>query len=737
MAGSLDERLLRHLKSPGYTPQDASGIARGMGIGSHERPALRALLQEWAEEGRLMRLRQGRYALKAVADEPLTGRIRQLPGGKLLFIPDAAGQQALRGQFPDAGAVIEFPVKSFRSQGAMDGDRVRASLRLAPVAGFHRRSRGKRPEAADLRPEVRVEEILERGHGQWVGTYRSIGRYGMVMGDGRSSPERVRITAAVPPGLLAGMSVVVEPVDYPRGNMEATGRIARVLGWPGDAGVGVNAVIHTYGLPAEFPEAVLAEAEALSSDLDAATLARREDWRERCVITIDPAGARDFDDAIALRPLSGGSWELAVHIADVSHYVHPGSALDREAEQRGNSTYLPDRVLPMLPPRLCDGLCSLREGEDRLTCLALLKINSQGKVFDTHFARAVIRSRRRLDYGSALAVLEGKGSTGDADIDAMLLEAHKLAQLLRRKRFEQGALELDIPALRVLVDDEGKPCGIENEVSDISHQLIEEFMLAANEAVACALRERLLPAIYRVHEEPDAAKLHEFSLTVKGYGIPCGSLDSRDELRRVMENLRGHPDEDILKFALLRSMMRARYSPQPLGHYGLAKGDYCHFTSPIRRYADLVVHRSFARLCGGHGSLPRPAQLEATAEHISETERNSAAAEQEAQRLLIAEYIRQQCESENPRPWRAVVTTCWPQGLAITLPELQMKGYVSAAELPDGTPDARLRWYFERHADRWSSTAGHRLHPGTPLSVIPLRVDTATGFVDCKPLALS
>ncbi len=730
MENELEERLRRYMEAPAYTPQDASAIARGMGLHSAERPALRALLREGAEAGRFVRLRQSRYALRAVAAEsPLTGRMSQLPGGKLLFTPDAASQEILRPHFSDM-ARLEFPVRCFRSLGAMDGDRVRVRLKMAPAPGFRRRSRGKRPAPSDLQPEVRVEEILEHRCGHWVGTYRAIGRHGMMLGDGRSSPERVRLLEAPPPGLLAGMCIVVEPQDYPRGNMEATGRVLRVLGWPEEAGVGVLSIIHKYGLADEFLPEVLAETLALPAGMDAPTLARREDWREHCVITIDPASARDFDDAIALRALPAGGWELAVHIADVAHYVRPGSALDREAERRGNSTYLPDRVLPMLPPRLCDELCSLREGEDRLTCLCLLSVNAQGKVFKTRFARAVIRSRRRLDYAAALAVLEGRGSTGDAEIDSMLHEGHKLATLLRRKRFEQGALELDMPALRVQVDEQGHPCGVELEESDISHQLIEEFMLAANEAVARALREHMLPAIYRIHEEPDPAKLHEFSLTVKSYGIPCGSLCSREELRDVVAAIRGQQDEGILKLALLRSMMRARYSPRPLGHYGLAKGDYCHFTSPIRRYADLIVHRSFARLCGAHHApLPRAAALESTAEHISETERNSAMADQDAQRLLLADYLRQQCESNSPRIWQAVITACCPQGLAIELPELRMKGFVSAAELPQA-----CRWFHERHANRWSSADGRRLLPGAALQVIPLHVDVDSGFVDCRPV---
>ncbi len=730
---TLHERLQQYLAAADYEPQDASAIARGMGISSSERPALRELLRKGVEEGQFLRLRQSRYALRAVAaDTALAGRIAQLPGGKLLFIPDAAGAEALRPRFPDA-ARLEFPVRTFRSLGAMDGDRVRVSLKLAPAPGFRRRGKGKRPAPADLSPEVRVEEILSRRCGHWVGTYRAIGRHGMMMGDGRTSPERVRLLESPPAGLLAGMNIVVAPQDYPRGNMEATGRVLQVLGWPEDAGVGVTTVLHKYGLADRFPEDVLAETLAIPETMGEHELAHREDWRERCVITIDPATARDFDDAISVRSLPSGAWELAVHIADVAHYVRPGSSLDREAERRGNSTYLPDRVLPMLPPRLCDGICSLREGEDRLTCLCVMEVNAQGKIYNSRFARAVICSRRRLDYATALSVLEGRGSSGNAEIDAMLLCAHKLASLLRRKRFEQGALELDMPTLRVLVDEQGHPCGVETETSDISHQLIEEFMLAANETVARALREQMLPAIYRIHEEPDPAKLHEFSLTVRNYGISCGSLDSREELRRVMASIRGQKDEEVLKFALLRSMMRARYSPSPRGHYGLAKGDYCHFTSPIRRYADLVVHRCFARLCGEpKGHLPRPAQLEAIAEHISETERNSAMAEQEAQHLLLAQYLQQECESEHPRAWKAVITACWPQGLAIELPELRMKGFISGAELP-GSREG-VRWFHERHANRWSSTQGCHLLPGASLAVFPVSVDGESGFVDCRPV---
>ncbi len=737
----LEARLLAYLQAPGYEPQDASGIARGMGVDSRERAALRTLLRNWADAGRLLRLRQSRFALKAVADTPLTGRIRQLPGGKLLFLPDATAAESLRPRFEGMGAP-EFPVRPYRSLGAMDGDRVRATLQLAPQPGFRRRSRGKRPSGADMRPEGRVEEILERRSGTWVGTYRAIGRYGMMLGDGRSSPERVRLLSPPPPGLLAGMAITVDAVDYPRGSSEATGRIARVLGWPEDEGVGITTIICKHGLRTDFPPEVLDEVQALPEGIAPGLMEGREDWRERCVITIDPTDARDFDDAIALRACPSGGWELAVHIADVAHYVKPGSALDREAALRGNSTYLPDRVLPMLPPRLCDGLCSLRPGEDRLTCLCQLRVDAKGNVRKAQFFRAVIRSRRRLDYATALAVLEKRGSTGDAEVDAMLHEAHALAQLLRRRRFEAGALDLDLPELRVLLDEHGTPTGVEIERSDISHQLIEEFMLAANEAVAQALREKLLPAIYRVHEDPDPGKLHEFSLLAASFGLACGTLASREEMMRVTAAIKeleaGHGNSAIddgsaatsahtLKMALLRAMMRARYDTKPLGHFGLAKGDYCHFTSPIRRYADLVVHRAFARLCGGHGRLAPPATLEDTAQHLSETERVSAAAEQEARQLKLREYVQLLCESDPPPQWQAAVTAAWAQGIAIEIPAMQLKGFVPCNQLGTGT-----HWFFERHLSGWCNTDGRRLLPGGAIRVSPLELDTETGFVNCR-----
>lgn len=721
---TLSEALYEYLSSPDYEPQEMVDIARGMGLHPSQRSELKAVLAEGIRKGNLLKLRKSLYVLRKLQGGTLTGRISQR-GSRLFFVADAESARQLQALRPGA-EVGSLLVNPYRSHGAMDGDRVEVSVRLQAPARDRRHKH--RPQAAETRIEVRVLEILSRGRDRWVGTYKSTGRYGMMVGDGKTSPELVRLLTPPPAELLPGMVVVVEPKSYPIANGEATGRIMQVLGWPEDEAVQITTIMHKFGLADTFPAEVLEESERIAGTISPAELEHRDDWRQRCVITIDPETARDYDDAISV-VRHGSNWELAVHIADVSHYVRPGSALDEEAQSRGNSTYLPDRVLPMLPPRLCDGICSLREGEDRLTRLCLMQINRQGKVFKAEFKDAVICSRRRLTYPQVLEVLQGKSSTNDAEVDAMILEAGKLAALLRRKRFEAGALRLDMPEIRLITDDHGAPVDVEVETGDEAHQLVEEFMLIANETVAHALNAQALPTIYRVHEAPDPAKLSELAQELKAYGIKAGTLATREELNAVMDKIEGHPDEEILKVQLLRAMMRARYSPQALGHFGLAKGDYCHFTSPIRRYADLVVHRSFSRLSGSPAApLPGPGALVGIAEHISETERNSAAAESEAQQSMMARFLELQCESEHPRVWDAVVLACWPQGMAVEVPLLKVKGFVSGADLPNDTS-----WYFERHAERWTSTDARCLYPGAKLRVFPTRVDAATGFADFKP----
>jgi len=369
-----------------------------------------------------------------------------------------------------------------------------------------------------------------------------------------------------------------------------------------------------------------------------------------------------------------------VHIADVSAYVRPGSGLDREAQRRGNSVYLPDRVIPMLPERLSNGVCSLNPHVDRLTHSVFLQFDRNGRMRQSRFARTVIRSAYRLTYEKAFAILKNPARD---ELGERLQTAWKLAALLRKKRFEHGSLDLDMPEVKVVVDKKGKPIRFERVENDESHQLIEEFMLAANEAVARELKNRGIPTIYRVHENPEAERLGEFREFVLAHGIRVGDLTHRGEMQKLLAAIGGTAEEHPLKIALLKSLKRARYTTTPLGHYGLAKTNYTHFTSPIRRYADLEVHRALAERDLPRRSSRAMPQLSAIADHISATERNAAEAEIDAVKMKKLEFFESQLEARNPQIFDAVVIDVRNYGLLVELPEILLTGLVHVSTLAD------------------------------------------------------
>lgn len=723
MNNSLKDRLIRHMEDGHYEPQSKSELARALNVDSRQKLDFRALVDQMEEEGKLVRLQKGRYALKRERRNLVHGMIRILRSGKILFLP-RKGDPAAAALGWDTEAVPELELKPNHLGTALDGDRVAVRVERKAARGRRNilRNRFSSPDA-DMK--ARVEEVTERARSRWLGVFRTgKNKPGRVLGDGVSSPSSIELAEKPAMEVLPGQLVSVEPVTCGEEKKAPRGKIVEVLGYPDEPHVDMEAVIRKYGLSVGFPASVLRELETLPQTPSPGELARREDWTDRTVITIDPASARDFDDAISITATPSG-WTLAVHIADVSHFVKPGGSLDGEALRRGNSTYLPDRVLPMLPPRLSDDLCSLRPDVVRLTKVCEMKFDKKGKMLRARFADAFIRSKARLTYQEAFGMLKGNDK---GEVPSTVREAWNLASILRRNRYAKGALDLDFPEVRAVMDKDGRVTGIITEEYDESHQLIEECMLAANEAVALALKNGNRPTIYRVHEEPDSAKLFEFDQLCRLYGHPVHDIGQRQYLNELMKSIKGSPDEQLLKLALLKSLMRARYDTEPLGHYGLATPNYCHFTSPIRRYADLVVHRSLNPLLAnppkgakGAGSTGR---LEEDAEHISETERISASAEKDANRMKLFEWLEGQCYTDHPEVHEALVTETRHFGVLLEIPRLQIKGLVKPDKLPGG------RWVYEAFASRWKNDHGSVLCAGLRVPVIPVKVDREQQWAD-------
>ena len=702
---TIREKILALLRAPDYRPRDRNEIAQALGAKGRDRVAVRNALRDLERGGEIVRIRKNRYVLPAEADL-VTGKLSIHQAGYGFLVPEKAGE-------PDIFIAAE------NTGTAMNGDRI--------VARISRDVPSRRAKDRQLRTEGRVIRILERARDTIVGTLQHSRNFYYVVPDDPRLVHNVYVQvpprAKLPKGPTVGDKVVVRLEAWESRHVNPEGEIIEVLG-PADApGVDMLAIIRKYDLPTQFPKAVLDEANRIPQAVEQKLIQGREDLRDQFIVTIDPDDARDFDDAINVEKIdNNGGWRLGVHIADVSAYVTPDSALDREARRRGNSVYLPDRVIPMLPERLSNGVCSLNPGVDRLTHSVFIEFDKSGRARNAHFAKTAIRSAKRLTYKEAYAILQAKP---DGELSRRLHTAWELALLLRRKRFEQGSLDLDFPEVKVHVDVNGKPVRLERVENDESHQLIEEFMLAANEAVARELRQRSIPTIYRVHEDPDPEKLAEYREFILSFGYKVGDLSNRKEVQRFLASIRGKPEEQALKIGLLKSLKRARYAAKPLGHYGLAKANYLHFTSPIRRYADLVVHRTLAERNLPRRSKIEIGQIESLANHISETERNAAEAEIESVRLKKLQFFEQQLKERNPQVFRAAVMDVRNYGLVVELPDALVTGVVHVSTLSDDFYrfDAVQRRLVGRRTNR-------RYSVGDEIRVFVARVDTFKRQID-------
>jgi len=697
----IREQILALLASPDYRPLDKRELAKALGRKSGVRIGLNHALRELERSGEIARVRKNRYILPTAADL-VTGTLQIHQAGYGFLTTEKSGE-------PDIFIAAE------NTGTAMHGDRVVARIDRDEPYG---RTKGRR--------EGRVIRILERAHDTIVGTLQhSRNFYYVVPDDPRlvhdvyvgSAKDRRSQTAAI-----VGDKVVVRLESWESRHVNPEGEIVEVLGPASAPGVDMLSIMRKYHLPTEFPNNVLDQADRIPDKIDARQLDGREDLRKKFIVTIDPDDARDFDDAIDVEKIESGGWRLGVHIADVAAYVEPNSALDREARRRGNSVYLPDRVIPMLPERLSNGVCSLNPGVDRLTHSVFIHFDKNGVAKSARFTRSVIRSAHRLTYKQAYAILK---SASHDPLGERLHVAWELASLLRRKRFEHGSLDLDFPEVKMRLDETGKPVRLERIDNDESHQLIEEYMLAANEAVARELKKRTVPTIYRVHENPDPAKLAEYREFVLSFNYKVGDLTHRAEVQRLLVSIRGKPEEQALKIGLLKSLKRARYAPQPLGHYGLAKPNYLHFTSPIRRYADLVVHRALADHNGKHRARIDMSQIASIAEHISMTERVAAEAEIESVRMKKLEFFQRQLDERSPQVFRAAIVDVRNYGLVVELPDVLITGLVHVSSLTDDF------YLFEAAQRRLIGRRSRkRFSVGDQVRVFVVRVDAFKRQVD-------
>ena len=574
----------------------------------------------------------------AVRSNVMEGTFQRKRNGRNSFIPDDGGKSIL--------------VCERNSLHALDGDRVRVTM-LARRAGHTR--------------EAEVTDILERANDTFVGQLQVERGYGFLVTESRSLATDIFIPKDKLGGGKNGDKAVVKITEWPSDSKSPIGKVVDILGKQGENNAEMHAILAQYGLPYTYPERVEKAAEALSPDISSEEIARREDFRNVTTFTIDPHDAKDFDDALSIRELQKGLWEVGVHIADVSHYVKEGDIIDKEAEKRATSVYLVDRTIPMLPERLCNFICSLRPDEEKLAYSTIFHMNEKGEVVDWHLAHTVIKSNRRFTYEEVQYILERNGVASEADLNLPgdhpealpagtepegeyaheLIQLDKFAKILRSKRFKNGSIGFDRSEVRFEVDEKGHPISTYVKVAKDANKLVEEFMLLANRSVAqkiavVAKGKKPKTFVYRIHDVPDPEKMEKLSAFIARFGYKIRTDGTKQEvsksLNRLLADVKGKKEEEVVEMVALRAMMKARYSTHNIGHYGLMFQYYTHFTSPIRRYPDTMVHRLLTRYSEGGRSVSEK-KYEELCEHSSDMEQLAATAERASIKYKQVEFM--------------------------------------------------------------------------------------------------
>lgn len=646
-------QVIEFLRERAQRPVRLKELARALDVGSREYGELKRLLRRMEEAGEIYRVRRRRYALPSRINL-VVGLLRITRAGHGFVVPES-DQEDVFVPAPQLG-------------NAYDGDRV--------VARIDRRRRDRNPEGT-------VVKVLERSHTQVVGVYHRSGQYGFLAPSEGGLHRDVFIPRGSEAGVRDGQLAVARIVDWGSAHHDPVGEVSRVLGSPGDPGVDVLAIVHAHELPSEFPAQVAKEAKSIAQEArHGLRLDGREDFRDQLTFTIDPEDAKDHDDALSIRRLGADRWRVDVHIADVSHYVGERSIIDLEAFQRGTSVYLVDRVLPMLPEALSGDLCSLKPGAERLTLTVSLEMNRSAEVLNTQFFEGVICSDHALSYEQAQEIIDG-GREAPDDLREALSWLRDLAMQLRLRRRRRGGLDFDLPEARVIVNAAGEPTHIQRLLRLQTHQLIEEFMVLVNESVANLAASRKLPFLYRIHEAPDPDRLERLREFLAGLGLQLAKNAARSPraLQRLLNTAEGRPEEAVVSSLVLRSMKQARYSAERKEHFGLASKAYSHFTSPIRRYPDLVIHR----IVRGAILEGKPVS-EALGEHLVEVARRSSMREREAMEaerdsveLKKMEYMERHVGDE----FEGTISGVTAFGLFVLLDDVLAEGLVHVSQMAD------------------------------------------------------
>lgn len=568
-------------------------------------------------------------------------------------------------------------VKASKTRRALDGDTVRVAV--------------TREKSKDRRREGEVVEIVERSNKQFVGIFHTVGAQAWVLMQSKFMPYDIQVDAeaASAMGAKAGMKVSAVVEGWERGDVNPHGRIVDVLGEPGANDTEMHAILAEFNLPYRFEKEVEDAADLISEEITAEDLKGRKDFRNTFTFTIDPADAKDFDDALSFKALPNGNFEVGVHIADVSYYVKPGSAVDKEARERGTSVYLVDRTVPMLPEKLCNKLCSLRPDEDKLTFSAVFEMTPKAEIKSRWIGRTAIRSDFRLDYDQAQEIIEAEREPV-AQIEVAVKTLNSLASILKRNESKAGAINFDRPEMKVEVDENGKPLRVYQKISKEANWLIEEFMLLANRTVAefvatggqmnGVAQKNAKTFVYRVHGEPNELKLEGLRTFAKGFGYKLGDeLSGRGAahtLNGLLEQAKGKPEFDAFENLALRAMAKACYSTENIGHYGLAFRFYTHFTSPIRRYPDLMVHRLLAMYLANAESQKRE-KYDEECKHASDRELVAADAERTSVKYKLVEFMQDKVGLE----FEGTVSGVTEWGMYVEIDDTHIEGMVPLREI--------------------------------------------------------